>query len=203
LPDNLANAGFVAEYLARSVAAMRAFAEGDGAVLLTRMANRVTTSMKAGGKLLVCGNGGSAADAQHIAGEFISRLMYDRRPLPAIALTTDTSGLTATSNDYGYEYVFERQVLALSGRGDVLLGISTSGRSRNVLRALEAARDRGLVTLGFAGQHGGKMRELCDVVFEAPSDHTPVIQQIHITAAHILCALVERAMCPRDADAAG
>jgi D-sedoheptulose 7-phosphate isomerase len=189
---------YVTDYLSRSVAGMRAFAEGDGPGVLTSMADRVTSSMRAGGKLLVCGNGGSAADAQHIAGEFISRLMYDRRPLPSIALTTDSSALTATGNDYGYEHVFERQVLGLGLKGDVLLGISTSGRSPNVLRALEAARSRGLITMGFAGQHGGPMRELCDLVFEAPSDHTPIIQQIHITAAHILCALVERAMCPRD-----
>ena len=189
---------YVADYLGRSVAAMRAFAEGDGARVLGRMAEQVTQSMKAGGKLLVCGNGGSAADAQHIAGEFISRLMYDRRPLASIALTTDSSALTATGNDYGYEHVFERQVLGLGLRVDVLLGISTSGRSPNVLRALKAARSRGLVTLGFAGQHGGPMREACDLILEAPSDHTPIIQQIHITAAHILCALVERAMCPRE-----
>jgi D-sedoheptulose 7-phosphate isomerase len=191
---------YVSDYLARSVTAMRSFSEGEGPAVLARMAERVTSSMRAGGKLLICGNGGSAADAQHIAGEFISRLMYDRRPLPSVALTTDSSALTATGNDYGYEHVFERQVLGLGLPGDVLLGISTSGRSPNVLRALEAARGHGLVTTGFAGQHGGPMRELCDVVFEAPSDHTPIIQQIHITAAHILCALVERAMCPRNGE---
>jgi D-sedoheptulose 7-phosphate isomerase len=198
LLPSLSDPEYVADFLARSVSAMRAFAEGDGPGVLTRMAERVTGSMKAGGKLLICGNGGSAADAQHIAGEFISRLMYDRRPLPSVALTTDSSALTATGNDYGYEHVFERQVLGLGLPGDVLLGISTSGRSPNVLRALQAARSRGVVTMGFAGHHAGPMRELCDFVFEAPSDHTPIIQQIHITAAHIFCALVERAMCPRD-----
>lgn len=193
------DAAYVADYLAQSVAVMRDFAEGDGSAALFRMADGIVASMKSGGKLLVCGNGGSAADSQHIAGEFISRLMFDRAPLPAIALTTDTSALTATGNDYGYEHVFERGVLGLGRPGDVLLGISTSGRSKNVIRAFEAAKTRGVICYGFAGNHGGPMRELCDVVFEAPSAFTPLIQQIHITAAHILCALVERAMFPQAA----
>ncbi|MBE7212137.1 MAG: SIS domain-containing protein, partial [Gluconacetobacter diazotrophicus] len=128
----------MSDYLDRSARAMADFA-ADPAVRerLHAMADRITHSIGAGGKLLVCGNGGSAADAQHIAGEFISRLMYDRRPLPAVALTTDTSALTATANDYGFEHVFSRQVQALGRPGDVLLGISTSGRSPNVLRALD------------------------------------------------------------------
>jgi D-sedoheptulose 7-phosphate isomerase len=155
--------------------------------------------MRAGGKLLIAGNGGSAADAQHIAGEFISRLMFDHAPLPAIALTTDSSAMTATANDYGYERVFERQVLGLGRKGDVFLGISTSGNSPNVLRALAAAREMGIVTLGFSGADGGKMADLCDMRLAAPSAWTPVIQQVHITAAHIYCALIERAMFPREA----
>jgi D-sedoheptulose 7-phosphate isomerase len=155
--------------------------------------------MRAGNKLLIAGNGGSAADAQHIAGEFISRLMFDHAPLPAIALTTDTSALTATANDYGYELVFERQVLGLGQSGDVFLAISTSGNSPNVLRALQAARGRGLVTLGFAGAGGGKMAALCDLLLMAPTPWTPVIQQVHITAAHIYCALIERTMFPMEA----
>lgn len=192
------DAAYVADYLAQSVAVMRAFADGDHSAALFRMADGIVASMKSGGKLMVCGNGGSAADSQHIAGEFISRLMYDRAPLPSIALTTDTSAMTATGNDYGYEHVFERQVLGIGRPGDVLLGISTSGRSKNVIRAFEAAKKQGVVCYGFAGDHGGPMRELCDIVFEAPSGFTPLIQQVHITAAHILCALVERAMFPRD-----
>lgn len=160
------------------------------------MAEAIAAAMRAGRKLLIAGNGGSAADAQHIAGEFISRLMYDRTPLPAIALTTDTSSLTATANDYGYEHVFERQVLGLGQDGDVFLGISTSGNSPNVLRALDAARTRGLVTLAFSGAGGGQMRERTDLLLAAPSAKTPIIQQIHIIAAHVICALVERALCP-------
>jgi D-sedoheptulose 7-phosphate isomerase len=188
---------FVTDYLGHSVAAMNAFATDDGSQdTLLRMAEVTVAAMRNGKKLLIAGNGGSAADAQHIAGEFISRLMYDHAPLPAIALTTDTSALTATANDYGYEQVFERQVLGLGQSGDVFLAISTSGNSPNVLRALEAARGRGVIPLGFTGQGGGKMAALCDHLLAAPSAWTPIIQQVHITAAHIFCALVERAMFP-------
>jgi len=188
---------YVTDYLAHSVAAMNGFAADAAAQsLLIGMADATVTAMRAGKKLLIAGNGGSAADAQHIAGEFISRLMFDHAPLPAIALTTDSSAMTATANDYGYELVFERQVLGLGMPGDVFLGISTSGNSPNVLRALAAARTRGLVTLGFAGEGGGKMSGACDMLLCAPSRWTPIIQQIHITAAHIYCALIERAMFP-------
>ena len=192
--------GYVADYLAETARSVARFADDAAATdLLFAMAEATAAAMRAGRKLLVAGNGGSAADAQHIAGEFISRLMYDRAPLPAIALTTDTSAMTATANDYGYEHVFERQVLGLGREGDVFLGISTSGNSPNVLRALDAARQRGLVTLGFTGTGGGKMRDRTDLLLVAPSDHTPIIQQIHIVAAHVLCALVERALCPPSA----
>ena len=188
---------YVTDYLGHSVAAMNSFAADAVALdVLLHMAEATVAAMRAGKKLLVAGNGGSAADAQHIAGEFISRLMYDHPPLPAIALTTDSSALTATANDYGYEQVFERQVLGLGAAGDVFLAISTSGNSPNIVRALEAARARGLVTIGFTGQGGGKMASLCDHLLAAPSGWTPIIQQIHITAAHIFCALVERAMFP-------
>ena len=191
---------YTTEYLAASVAAATAFAADEAALeVMLGMAADVARAMRAGGKLLVAGNGGSAADAQHIAGEFISRLMFDHAPLPAIALTVDTSALTATANDYGYEHVFERQVLGLGRSGDVFLGISTSGNSPNVLRALQAARSQGMVTLGFAGQGGGRMTELCDRLLRAPSSWTPIIQQVHITAAHIVCALIERAMFPDSA----
>ncbi len=164
---------------------------------LSHMADAVARSMTAGGTLLICGNGGSAADAQHIAGEFVGRLLYDRAPLPAVALTTDTSVLTAVGNDYGYAQVFSRQVLALGRAGDVLLGISTSGASPNVLAALAAGRERGMVCLGFTGAEAGPMREGCDLLLAVPSRQNVFIQQMHITAAHVICALVERAMCPR------
>jgi D-sedoheptulose 7-phosphate isomerase len=154
-------------------------------------ADIITDALTSGHKLLIAGNGGSAADAQHIAGEFLSRLFFDHAPLPAIALTTDTSVLTAVGNDYGFDHVFERQVLGLGTEGDIFLGISTSGGSRNVLRALEAARSRRMITLGFTGRSPGGMKELCDHIFCSPSAKTSVIQQIHIVAAHLVCGLVE------------
>ena len=188
-------------YLADSIAALEAFAKSSAArTAIDAMAERIATAMQAGNKLLIAGNGGSASDAQHIAGEFVSRLMFDRDPLPAIALTTDSSVLTAIGNDYGYAQVFERQVRALGRPGDVFLGISTSGRSPNVLAAMAAARQAGLVTMAFCGADPAGMAQ-AEFVLAAPSSLTPIIQQVHITAAHILCALVERAMFPEQATA--
>lgn len=190
---------FIDAYLDETLRATEAFC-GDARHrrVMADMADAIVGAMRNGGKLLICGNGGSAGDAQHIAGEFVSRLMYDRAPLAAIALTTDTSVLTAAGNDYGFDRVFERQVLALGQPGDVLLGISTSGTSANVLRALAAGREKRLRCIGFAGAQGGPMAENCDLLLQAPSSRTPVIQQIHITAAHVVCALVERAMFPQE-----
>ena len=190
---------YVAAYLARSRAALDALAADPAAqATLAAMAEAIAAAMRAGGKLLVAGNGGSAGDSQHIAGEFISRLMFDHAPLPALALTVDGSVITATGNDYGYEYVFERQVRGLGRAGDVFLAISTSGRSPNVLRALDAARERGMTCLGFtgAGPDAAAMEPRCAHLFRAPATETAIIQQLHITAAHIVCALVERAMFP-------
>ncbi len=161
---------------------------------LLDVANAILASLKAGGKILLAGNGGSAGDAQHIAGEFLSRLNFDRSPLPAIALTTDTSVLTAIGNDYGYEKIFERQVNGLGNAGDVFIGISTSGRSPNILSALRAARAKGLVTVGLCGEDPRDMGPLCDLTVRAPSGNTPMIQQIHIIAAHIICGGVELAL---------
>ncbi len=189
---------YAAAYLADSAAAMQALAaDASFRNVLVAMAEATTASLRAGGKLLIAGNGGSAADAQHIAGELVGRLMYDRAPLAAVALTADASVLTATANDYGYDAIFERQVLGLGRRGDVFLGISTSGNSGNVVRALGAARAHGIATLGFTGAGGGRMRDFCDLLFAAPSPKTAVVQQLHITAAHIFCALVEEALFPR------
>ena len=155
-----------------------------------------TRSLRDGGKILFAGNGGSAADAQHWAGELVSRFYYDRPGLPAIALTTDSSILTAIGNDYGFDYVFARQVEALGRDADVLVAISTSGRSPNILRAIHAARDRGLRTIGFTGQSGGGMADLCDTCFLIPSGETPRIQEGHEFLGHLLCALVEQQMFP-------
>ena len=169
---------YIAAYLAETVASIGRFADDRAAVdLLFAMAGTVAAAMRV----------------------LIDRdlaVVDDRAPLPAITLNTDTSALTATANDYGYDHVFERQVLGLGRAGDVFLGISTSGNSPSILRALDAARERGLATLGFTGAGGGRMRERAELLLLAPSDHTPIIQQVHIVAAHMLCALVERALCP-------
>jgi len=179
----------------RSLAALqRAAQDRDFLELIAEIAQTIESSMRAGGKLLIAGNGGSAADAQHLAAEFLSRYLVDRRPLPALALTTDTSVLTAVGNDYGFEHAFERQVQGLGRPGDVFLAISTSGRSPNVLLALKAAREIGLVTIGFSGAAETEMRGLCRHFLAAPSRETAIVQQIHIVAGHAICALVERAM---------
>jgi phosphoheptose isomerase len=151
-------------------------------------------ALKGGNKLLFAGNGGSAADAQHWAGELVSRFYFDRPGLPAIALTTDTSILTAIGNDYGYDYVFARQVEALGRKGDVFFAISTSGNSKNILRAIEAARTIGVNVIGFTGQGGGKMAELCDLCFRMPSSETPKIQEGHEFIGHLICGLIEQRM---------
>ena len=147
--------------------------------------------MRSGNKVMLAGNGGSAADAQHIAGEFVSRFAFDRPGLPSIALTTDTSILTAIGNDYGYERLFARQIQAHSKAGDVFIAYSTSGNSPNIVAALKEAQDLGVVTIGLTGNRGGAMVELCDHVFEVPSNDTPKIQEVHALIGHILCGVVE------------
>lgn len=195
-----ADQDFLADYLVQSTEALRRYvADISQQALLGQMADAVTQAIRNGGKLLIAGNGGSAGDAQHIAAEFTGRMLYDRAPLAAIALHVDTSALTAIGNDYGFVHVFERQVQALARPGDVVLGLSTSGRSENVLRALAAGRAIGLVTLGFTGAGGGMMAAHADLLLRAPSDLTPIIQQIHMIAGHLLCALVERSIHPRAA----
>lgn len=157
-------------------------------------AGRISERMGAGGKLLVFGNGGSAAQAQHVAAEFVGRFEKDREPLPALALTTDTSALSAIGNDYGFEDVFARQVRAIAKPGDAALAISTSGNSANVLRAIDAAREMGLVTIGLTGCNGGKMRGRVDLCLCAPSDSTPRIQEAHLVMIHMICQMVEASL---------
>jgi D-sedoheptulose 7-phosphate isomerase len=158
------------------------------------IAAAIIGALRSGNKILLIGNGGSAADAQHIAAEIIGRYKQDRPAYAAIALTTDTSALTAIANDYGFEQVFARQVEGLGARGDVLLALSTSGRSPNVLAALRSARERGLVTIGFTGSKGEALGALCDHLFVSPSDDTPVVQQIHLSVAHGICDAIEQTM---------
>lgn len=155
-------------------------------------------SLRSGGKIMFAGNGGSAADAQHWAGELVSRFYYDRPGLPAIALTTDTSALTAIGNDYGYDYTFARQLEALGREGDVFFAISTSGNSPNIVRACQAARGRDIHVVGLTGQEGGKLADICDICFRIPSPETPRIQEGHEFIGHIVCALIEQEMFPKD-----
>jgi D-sedoheptulose 7-phosphate isomerase len=158
------------------------------------IARAVADALKAGNKLLLIGNGGSAADAQHIAAEIVGRYKQERPGWAAIALTTDTSALTAIANDYGFEQVFARQMQGLAKRGDVLFALTTSGRSPNVLAALKVARDLGVTTIGFTGTKGESLRASCDHLFVAPTDDTPVIQQVHMMAMHAICDEVEQAL---------
>ena len=160
---------------------------------LEALARKITEAVMDGKKVLWCGNGGSAADAQHLAAEFVGRFRRERKPLASIALTTDTSILTSIGNDYGYDQVFSRQVLALAEPGDVVVGISTSGNSRNVVEALEAARERGAFVVAMTGAGGGKMAALADAIVCVPTDDTARVQEGHILCGHMLCDWVELA----------
>lgn len=162
--------------------------------VIVAIAERIVDTFQRGGKILLCGNGGSAADAQHIAAEFVSRFRRERRGLPAIALTTDTSILTAIGNDYGYERVFARQVEALGQQGDAVIGISTSGTSASVLAAMRTARNGGMATIGLTGATGGLLIGHADLCLCVPSQNTARIQEVHITVAHVVCEIVERTL---------
>ena len=162
--------------------------------LIQEVALRCVEVYKNGNKTIIAGNGGSAADAQHIAGEFVSRFYFDRPGLPSIAITTDTSVLTAIGNDYGYEKVFARQVQANGVKGDMFIGISTSGNSANIIEALKECKEKGIITVGLTGETGGKMAPLCDYCIKVPSKETPRIQEVHIMIGHIICSVVEEAI---------
>jgi D-sedoheptulose 7-phosphate isomerase len=185
----------IAAHFERSLAALTRAAQ-DAALLAAarKIAGVIIAALRSGNKLMIIGNGGSAADAQHIAAEIVGRYKQDRPAYAAIALTTDTSALTAIANDYGFEQVFARQVEGLGQRGDVLMALSTSGRSPNILAALRVARERGLVTIGFTGAKGDALGKHCDHLFVSPSDETPVVQQIHLAAAHGICDEIEQTL---------
>ena len=159
--------------------------------IIERMGELCANSLEANGRIYLCGNGGSAADAQHIAAELIGRFVNDRRALPAVALTTDTSALTAISNDYGYDHVFSRQVQGLCAEGDVLIAISTSGNSPSILEAVAAAKATGAITLGLTGKLGGELKDSVDCALVVPSSTTARIQEMHILVGHLLCELIE------------
>ncbi len=179
--------------LRESISAKEAFFKQQGNDI-ARLAELVIDAIRSGNKLLIFGNGGSAADAQHMAAEFVNRFMIDRPPLAAIALTTDTSILTSIGNDFSFDEIFEKQILALGKKGDIALGISTSGNSPNVLKAISAAKQLGLTTAALTGCSGGKLMGLADLVLNVPSTKTPAIQEVHIWIEHLLCQLVDEAI---------
>lgn len=176
--------------LDRSAAALAELC-GRGAVV-AEIAEEVAGSLRTGGTLFLCGNGGSAAQCQHVAAELTGRFRLERRGLRAVSLTTDTSALTSIGNDYGFDHVFARQLEALARRGDVLIGLSTSGSSTNVVRAFEKARQMDVATIAFVGPQGGELADLADVCLAAPGEATSVVQECHIAALHAMCEIVER-----------
>jgi D-sedoheptulose 7-phosphate isomerase len=190
---------YIEHELGKSLETLKLLTADEGvASLLETAAGACCGALRGGKKILLAGNGGSAADAQHLAGELVSRLNFDRPGLAAFALTTDTSVLTAVGNDYGYDRVFARQISAVGSTGDVFIAISTSGRSPNVLRALEESRRLGLITIGLTGKTAGEMRRLCHFCICVPSSETPKIQEGHIVLGHIICGLIEREMFAGD-----
>ncbi|MFH5322089.1 D-sedoheptulose 7-phosphate isomerase [Campylobacter jejuni] len=183
---------YIKEHFQESILVKEQILKDENLITLIKNASlEVIKAYKNGNKTLLAGNGGSAADAQHIAGEFVSRFYFDRPGIASIALTTDTSVLTAIGNDYGYENLFARQVQAQGVKGDVFIGISTSGNSKNILKALELCKQKEIISIGLSGASGGAMNELCDYCIKVPSTCTPRIQEAHILIGHIICAIVE------------
>ncbi|MEE3694147.1 D-sedoheptulose 7-phosphate isomerase [Campylobacter sp. CLAX-22107-21] len=191
--DNLTN--YIKSHFEDSINTKKAILENVTLIeLIKEVAIKVTDAYKNGNKTILAGNGGSAADAQHIAGEFVSRFYFDRPGIPSIAITTDTSILTAIGNDYGYDKLFSRQVEAQGVKGDIFIGISTSGNSANVIEALKVCKEKGILSVGLTGESGGKMAEFCDYCIKVPSKSTPRIQESHIVIGHIICAIVEKSI---------
>lgn len=183
---------YIKEHFKDSISVKEQILNNDNLLELVKKASlEVIKAYKNGNKTLLAGNGGSAADAQHIAGEFVSRFYFDRPGIASIALSTDTSILTAIGNDYGYENLFSRQVQAQGNKGDIFIGISTSGNSKNIIKALEVCKEKGIFSIGLSGESGGAMNELCDICIKVPSSCTPRIQESHIVIGHIICAIVE------------
>ena len=192
-------ANLVSRRLAEAIDLKRAVLDDAGLVGTTqRVAEACITSLRVDGSVFWCGNGGSAADAQHLAAELTGRFYYDRPPLRSEALHVNTSYLTAVGNDYGYDQVYERLARAQLRQGDVLIGLSTSGNSQNVLRALSVAKEVGAITVGFTGEGGGAMASLCDHLVAIPSTDTPRIQEVHMLLGHCVCEIVEATLFPRE-----
>lgn len=190
--DNTLMKEYVLESFKNSIKTKQAILEDENILLsIHKIADKITEAMKNGSKLLIAGNGGSAADAQHVAGEFVNRFHFDRPGLPCIALTTDSSVLTAVGNDYAFAQVFQKQIEAFGKAGDVFIGITTSGNSANILEAMKLCKEKSITTIGLTGQKTGKIDELCDYIIKVPSNETPRIQESHILIEHIICGIVE------------
>lgn len=189
------NSGYVCAYLAETIALLEATVALETEILRTVEVWKI--AIRAGGKVIFCGNGGSAADAQHLAAELMGRFLFDRSPMAAVSLTVDTSALTAIGNDYGFVNVFSRQLRGIGKVGDVVFGMSTSGNSENVIKAFEVAREMGITTVGMTGIGGGKMAEVSDILLTVPHDKTNHIQEAHIAIGHMICAMVEDNLCSR------
>ena len=198
-PMSLDISAFIDGEIAKSRAGLAELESPQYSQTLTEIANKAVEAIRAGNKIMFCGNGGSAADSQHLAAELVGRQNYNRAPAAGIALTTDTSALTAIGNDYGYDNVFSRQVEALGQAGDVLIGISTSGRSQNIVRAIESAKAKGITTVGLTGREPRDMG-IADIRLCVPASETAKIQELHITCGHIIFALVERILFPTPFD---
>jgi len=181
------------ENLKGSIVAKEAFAKSHAATVI-RLVHAMAACLRQGGKILIFGNGGSAADAQHMAADFVNRFLIDRPPLAAMALTTDSSVITSIGNDFSFDDIFAKQIVALGKEGDVALGISTSGNSQNVVQGLMAARDKGMITVALTGGNGGVVKELADFVLIAPTSFTPHIQEVHLWVEHLLCQLVDEVL---------
>ena len=189
----------IKKHIKESISVKKKILENDIIINeIDKISQACIQAYKKGNKLLFAGNGGSAADSQHIAGEFVSRFYFDRPGLSAIALTTDTSILTAIGNDYGYDQLFSRQIEAVGCKGDIFFGISTSGNSKNIIEGLKKAKENKLITVGFSGESGGDMQNLCDYCINIPSSDTPRIQESHILVGHIICYIVEKKMFELD-----
>lgn len=182
----------ITEHIRKSISVKESILSNPAIMASIKDATTATlNAYKRGKKTLIAGNGGSAADAQHIAGEFVSRFYFDRPGIPSIALSTDTSIITAIGNDYGFDRLFERQVYAQGAEGDIFIGLTTSGNSENIVRALHACKEKGIKSIVLTGKSGGKASELCDICIKVPSEETPRIQESHILIAHIICCIVE------------
>lgn len=182
----------ITEHIRKSISVKESILSNPAIMVSIKDAVTATVdAYKRGKKTLIAGNGGSAADAQHIAGEFVSRFYFDRPGIPSIALSTDTSIITAIGNDYGFDRLFERQVYAQGAEGDIFIGLTTSGNSENIVRALHACKEKGIKSIVLTGKSGGKASELCDICIKVPSEETPRIQESHILIAHIICCIVE------------